>query len=596
MVVLKGIDKGDITSSGATKMPKDGLASQNSIEFAHLRQNKTGGAEDMSNAIDSKEERSDIPNNSYSHYSEGSLHEKHRGYLNLNTIIKRRPSRVFKGEAESKKPAPEDLLLHYKDPQGEIQGPFSGVDIIGWFEAGFFGIDLEVRLASAPKHSSFSLLGDVMPHLRAKAKPPPGFDVSKHGELPDLSSRPKFSSLGKVHAGANEIDMSRNEQRLKTEAESKFLESLMSGAMSNPFQGLQGYRTNNLSGSPLSGIENGSDLYLLAKRMTLEWQKSLPEDSPYCPGRDTAPVVSKPEKLTSTISQESLLLNMLQQLQPQMPVSTQHMLLEKIMSLMQQQKREEQQQLLRQQQLLSQVLQEHCPQQCLGDPSYGHIQTTTMPTVNASVDTTLGSQVQLPGTQDEQANNYMILPPQISNDINYVVSSESPLLHLPHQMFGQRRWGTNSPELVNDTQKSLPVTTIVESSLADLSSGETSSDCRTLTLAQSRDYTQKIDRILPSVTSVNDVCGSIEQLGISTARTYKIDLPVNEGVQLTAKIVELPVERERSNNHPSAVREKNVEACEVRKASEKKSRKQKSSKSQVLIRLRELPMIPLWCN
>ncbi|XP_039032432.1 protein ESSENTIAL FOR POTEXVIRUS ACCUMULATION 1-like isoform X3 [Hibiscus syriacus] len=566
MVVLKGIDKGDITSSGATKMPKDGLASQNSIEFAHLRQNKTGGAEDMSNAIDSKEERSDIPNNSYSHYSEGSLHEKHRGYLNLNTIIKRRPSRVFKGEAESKKPAPEDLLLHYKDPQGEIQGPFSGVDIIGWFEAGFFGIDLEVRLASAPKHSSFSLLGDVMPHLRAKAKPPPGFDVSKHGELPDLSSRPKFSSLGKVHAGANEIDMSRNEQRLKTEAESKFLESLMSGAMSNPFQGLQGYRTNNLSGSPLSGIENGSDLYLLAKRMTLEWQKSLPEDSPYCPGRDTAPVVSKPEKLTSTISQESLLLNMLQQLQPQMPVSTQHMLLEKIMSLMQQQKREEQQQLLRQQQLLSQVLQEHCPQQCLGDPSYGHIQTTTMPTVNASVDTT---QLQ-PSSQD--------------------------VLQIGSQMFGQRRWGTNSPELVNDTQKSLPVTTIVESSLADLSSGETSSDCRTLTLAQSRDYTQKIDRILPSVTSVNDVCGSIEQLGISTARTYKIDLPVNEGVQLTAKIVELPVERERSNNHPSAVREKNVEACEVRKASEKKSRKQKSSKSQVLIRLRELPMIPLWCN
>ncbi|KAK8481744.1 hypothetical protein V6N13_139039 [Hibiscus sabdariffa] len=42
MVVLKGIGKGDITSSGATKMPKDGITSQNSIEFAHLRRNKIG--------------------------------------------------------------------------------------------------------------------------------------------------------------------------------------------------------------------------------------------------------------------------------------------------------------------------------------------------------------------------------------------------------------------------------------------------------------------------------------------------------------------------------------------------------------------------
>ncbi|KAK8988960.1 hypothetical protein V6N11_030331 [Hibiscus sabdariffa] len=264
------------------------------------------GTEDVSPAVDSKEDRSDIPKSSYSNYSGGSLHEKHRGFL--DTIIKRLPSGVFEGELESKKPALEDLLLHYKDPQGEIRGPFSGVDIIGWFEAGFFGIDLEVRLASAPKESPFSLLGDVMPNLRAKAQPPPGFGVSRQGEFPDLSKKPNFSSLGKVHSGASEIDMSRNEQRPKTEAESRFLESLMSGAASNPSQGLQGYLTNNLSGSPLSGIENGIDLYLLAKRMTLEGQESLPKDSPHWPGRDAAPVVSKPGKLISSLSQESQLL------------------------------------------------------------------------------------------------------------------------------------------------------------------------------------------------------------------------------------------------------------------------------------------------
>ncbi|KAK8580909.1 hypothetical protein V6N13_143966 [Hibiscus sabdariffa] len=595
MVVLKGIGKGDITSSGATKMPKDGIASPNSIEFAHLRRNKTGGTEDVPSAVDSKEDRSNIPKSSY---SGGSLHEKHRGFL--DTIIKRLQSGVFEGALESKKPALEDLLLHYKDPQGEIQGPFSGVDIIGWFEAGFFGIDLEVRLASAPKDSPFSLLGDVMPHLRVKAQPPPGFGVSRQGEFPDLSNKPNFSSLGKVHSGASEIDMSRNEQWLKTEAESKFLESLMSCAASNPSQGLKGYLTNNLSGSPLSGIENESDLYLLAKRMTLEGQESLPKDSPYWPGRDAAPVVSKPGKLISTLFQESQLLYMFQQLQLQTPVSTQQMLLlEKIMSLMQQQTQEEQQQLLRQQQLLSQVLQEHHPQLCLGDPSYGHIQTTTMPTGNASVDTTqlqpssqdelqIGSQVQLPGTQDEQADNYVNLPPQISNDINYTVSSESPLFHLPQQMFGSincwRSWGTNSPVLVNDTQQSLPVTSIVESSLSlevNLSSQETS-DCHSLTVEQPLDYTQKIDEIVPSVTPVNDVCGTMEQHGIATARTYKIDLPFNEGVQQpSAKTDEQPVERERSNDQPpSVVREKNDEALEVRQASEK-SRKQKFSKSQV---------------
>ena len=33
----------------------------------------------------------------------------------------------------------------YKDPQGEIQGPFSYTDMKKWYEAGYFTMDLMVR-------------------------------------------------------------------------------------------------------------------------------------------------------------------------------------------------------------------------------------------------------------------------------------------------------------------------------------------------------------------------------------------------------------------------------------------------------------------
>ncbi|XP_021997226.1 protein ESSENTIAL FOR POTEXVIRUS ACCUMULATION 1 isoform X2 [Helianthus annuus] len=61
---------------------------------------------------------------------------------------------------------PEELSLLYCDPQGEIQGPFLGVDIISWFEQGFFGAELPVRVADAPEGTLFEALGDVMPHLK----------------------------------------------------------------------------------------------------------------------------------------------------------------------------------------------------------------------------------------------------------------------------------------------------------------------------------------------------------------------------------------------------------------------------------------------
>lgn len=101
-----------------------------------------------------------------------------------NVMISQHNSFPSRDDADSRKShptylPPEDLSLYYKDPHGQIQGPFSGSDLIGWFDAGYFGIDLQVCLAEDSMNSPFSMLGDVMPHLRHKARPPPGFVTPK---------------------------------------------------------------------------------------------------------------------------------------------------------------------------------------------------------------------------------------------------------------------------------------------------------------------------------------------------------------------------------------------------------------------------------
>ncbi|KAL8535063.1 hypothetical protein ACS0TY_010908 [Phlomoides rotata] len=77
---------------------------------------------------------------------------------------------------------PEELSLYYQDPQGEIQGPFLGVDIISWFEQGFFGTDLPVRLEDAPDDLPFQELGDVMPHLKFRHEYDSGTDIGSNLE------------------------------------------------------------------------------------------------------------------------------------------------------------------------------------------------------------------------------------------------------------------------------------------------------------------------------------------------------------------------------------------------------------------------------
>ncbi|XP_043709256.1 protein ESSENTIAL FOR POTEXVIRUS ACCUMULATION 1-like isoform X2 [Telopea speciosissima] len=414
LVILKGIDKGEILSSGSPQVSKDGSLGRNSTDLVQTRRTKLGSREDLPSSIDDfKYETSDnlkafredvatnkkvdevavdkemnvlgnssahlvpswrsqslgershlplhdwrdfptevrsvtsemgwsysikerdaelgnskaVPPSYYKDETNWRVGEVFHPDIGRDSILKRHSSEVFDREQETRKfllqPSPEELSLYYKDPQGEIQGPFSGIDLIGWFEAGYFGTDLQVRLANASPDTPFSLLEDVMPHLRAKARPPPGFSAPKQNETADSSSRPKFSNLGKVHAASSEIDIVKNEPRsghefVKTESENRFLESLMSSNMSSPPgerfsfpEGLQGYIRNNSGGMPPVGLDSGSDLnYLMAQRISLERQRSIPNPHPYWPGRDAASMVPKAERVPEASSHSKLLPSM----------------------------------------------------------------------------------------------------------------------------------------------------------------------------------------------------------------------------------------------------------------------------------------------
>lgn len=134
-------------------------------------------------------------------------------------------------------PFPDELSLYYKDPQGWVQGPFSGSDMIGWFEAGYFGIDLKVRLANAPPEAPFALLGDVIPQLRLKVRPPPGFSLAKQNEILEMSNRDKTGcTMVNSHSGLVGYEPSKNVEGsgilVSTEVNNQFAEDLSKGWLS----------------------------------------------------------------------------------------------------------------------------------------------------------------------------------------------------------------------------------------------------------------------------------------------------------------------------------------------------------------------------
>lgn len=83
---------------------------------------------------------------------------------------------------------PEELSLYYVDPQGVTQGPFVGADILLWFEQGFFGTDLPVRLADAPEGMPFQELGKVLPYLKVNNASANNTEPQMDGNLPASGS------------------------------------------------------------------------------------------------------------------------------------------------------------------------------------------------------------------------------------------------------------------------------------------------------------------------------------------------------------------------------------------------------------------------
>ncbi|XP_042006493.1 protein ESSENTIAL FOR POTEXVIRUS ACCUMULATION 1-like isoform X1 [Salvia splendens] len=378
LVILKGIEKEEIVSSGAPQISKDGSAGRATTDFMHSRRNRIGSRDDLAASHDDSEGLSDErqvyslsnakveamqdyqtsdhklnaealkENRSILGFRESSAlghdgswrsssfnsalenssmdtHNTRKGpqfQMGDHPMTRRQTSAVLDREIEARKLSqipPEDLVLIYKDPQGEIQGPFSGSDIITWFEAGYFGIELLVRLASAPADSPFASLGDVMPHLRAKARPPPGFNSPKPNEIQDTSGRFNYVNMGNLHPILNEAETSKADSRYKpgsaTEAENRFLESLMGGSM-NPAalesfalsEAMQGYSGNNSNKLPSVGANNGDDPYILAKKMMLERQRSLPSPYQFWPGRDAAAIAAKTDLVAdASLARQNLL-------------------------------------------------------------------------------------------------------------------------------------------------------------------------------------------------------------------------------------------------------------------------------------------------
>lgn len=328
------------------------------------------------------------------------------------------------------------------------------------------------------------------------------------------------------------------------------------------------------------------------------------------------PTLTPDKFLSSSLSQDPQLISKLQQqhllqLHSQVPFSAQQMsLLDKLLLLKQQQKQEEQQQLLQQQQLLSQVLSEHQSRQHFGDPSFGQLQGAPIPIGNASIDP---SQVQLSrekfqiGSQKplNVATTFGNMPLQVTQGASYNVNPEDPSLALPHQMFGnviqQKSWNAALPEQFNDTHPKdmLPGSKVGEGPTLPGMISKSSEDVNLVPHSSDNNTNKVLEKASEDVPSLDATVTSlasdatIEPLPLKTAevsvaippvevRISEISIPESVPV-LKVQEASMPVEKLGRDvvckDETSLETElKNVEVQEPRKSSDKKTKKQKSSK------------------
>ncbi|KAK1276349.1 Zinc finger CCCH domain-containing protein 19 [Acorus gramineus] len=507
--------------------------------------------------------------------NEGSLRSDRR----IDSDITRRSSEILDQEREAlsnfqPQSSPEDLSYYYKDPQGKVQGPFSGSDLIGWFEAGYFGIDLQVRVASAPPDRPFSQLGDAMPHLRMKARPPPGFNNPKQNEALEVTSRAQIGDVGTICAGLGEVDLMKNDQRSRhlnaTETENRFLESLMSGQISSPpleklymSEGLQGYSGIGGGGLPSMGAESGNDLnYLLAQKMSLERQRSLSNALQYWPGNDAASM------------QHVDLLSILQAAMDKPPASVVNN----------------------------------------GATGWSNIpDVRSNNTVHGSVDilqdkadihqnshfaSQAGFGIQHQTMQMQNPTPSHIIT-QTADHPSNMAPSEKFLSGIPQDIFENasqpKNWGATPLQQVESIQSteslSIPASEVTEKPLQevpfDLKKHTLDSESAAAVVQEGLSLDKKAD-VLVVPTPLESFTSPKQDTVVSSDRSGKIDSTISGQGEMDGSLgsilEESQMQRGEINVDSPAVKEvKNVEGREAKKASEKKSRKQKNSKAQSVI-------------
>ncbi|KAB5527869.1 hypothetical protein DKX38_021716 [Salix brachista] len=148
-------------SSDAPQISKEGSLGRNSKGSSQPRRAQLGNKEDVPRS----ESLNDLMGG-HETYSDGLSHERKTPYQGLPPVI-----------LEFSDFSLRDADMVWNQLQKDSENSQER-----WLEAGFFGIDLQVQLSNASKDSPFLLLGDAMPHLGPKARPPPGFAGTKPNE------------------------------------------------------------------------------------------------------------------------------------------------------------------------------------------------------------------------------------------------------------------------------------------------------------------------------------------------------------------------------------------------------------------------------
>ncbi|KAJ6973685.1 hypothetical protein NC653_033890 [Populus alba x Populus x berolinensis] len=215
---------------------------------------------------------------------------------------------------------------------------------------------------------------------------------------------------------------------------------------------------------------------------------------------------------------------------------------------------------------------------------------------------------QISNVQDEHTTSFLNLPPQVNPDATCNVNSETSSLHLPHQVFGnanlQKSWGTIPGKISEIHQKdSLPASPFADSSplprLMNKSTQKSSLAPEPVLSADfhaplSLDHTSEVPwrteesaKVLVSEGTADSVhqnshgvSDPITSAGTGDNAISKPDRASVLKVEPDSSLDERQVDRDQSNTEPYVLTEvKNIETREVRKAYEKKYRKQKFSRS-----------------